>query len=390
MGLPICGARFKVSCEPFAAKRRKPGALGRLWPPGSNHSRPIEAGYVAVDLDGDGIADTLNRADRRGLLDRHASGIHTAVARSGRDGHVIWRAVLDPWDRVWESKCRDWYDALALEMPDGDLDGDGTADVFVRKVMWEARSSATRMPKALPVKVLSGAPGRCCGRPGSCRRGSSRNHISGASGHRRGSSSQGARLMFSCGTTQRRPRRCRRQPLRMPGKPSLARISGRDGRVLWEVNLTDQVKDYAYMGIPPLDFADLNGDGAIDGLVRLGSKQIDDETEDQLQAISLRDGKRLWSARLRQGRYRDQEGREGFDAAEVGVGDLDGDGRPEVAVVEFDRSYSPLKAQVARWTDAMGRCGGLGIRRAVHLRTAPSRSCSRTSRGRGRRVFAYA
>ncbi len=134
-------------------------ALGRFWPPGSNYSRPNDAGYAAVDLDGDGIADTLSRADRRGFLDRQASGTHTAVARSGRDGHVIWRAVLDPWDRAWESTCRDWYDALALETRDGDLDGDGTADVFVRKVMWEARSSATRMPKSFPVKVLSGRTG---------------------------------------------------------------------------------------------------------------------------------------------------------------------------------------------------------------------------------------
>ena len=135
-------------------------ALGRFWPPGSSYSRPGDSGPAAVDLDGDGIADTLSRADRRGFLDRQASGTHMAEARSGALGHVIWKAVLDPWDRPWESKCRDWYDLEALETPEGDLDGDGTVDVFVRKIMWEAhRSSATRMPKVLPVKVLSGRTG---------------------------------------------------------------------------------------------------------------------------------------------------------------------------------------------------------------------------------------
>ena len=335
-------------------------ALGRFWPPGSSYSRPSDAQYAAVDLDGDGIADTLSRADRRGFVDRQASGTHTAEARSGRDGHVIWKAVLDPWDRLWESKCRDWYDVEALETRDGDLDGDGTADVFVRKVMWETRSSATRGPKALPVKVVSGRTGAVLWSAGVLPAGfEPQLYFGGFWAQARAVEPGSAPDVFLRHYTTPAASIPAGAGVRTPSKPSLARISGRNGRVLWEVSFTDQVEDYDYMGIPPLDFSDLNGDGAIDGLVRMGSRHVVDRSEDQLQAVSLRDGARLWSARLRQGRFLDADGREGFDDAEVRVGDLDGDGRPEVVIVEYDSSYSPLRAQVraldgrdgkTRWT----------------------------------------
>jgi outer membrane protein assembly factor BamB len=335
-------------------------ALGQFRPPGSSDSRPDDAEQAAPDLDGDGIADTLSRADRRGFLDPQATGTHTAVARSGRDGHLLWRAVLDGWDRLWESKCRDWYDLEALETPDGDLDGDGTADIFVRKIMWEARSSATKMPKGLPVKVISGRTGALLWSAGALPPGfEPQLYHAGFWAQARAVEPGTAPDVFVRHYTLPATSVPAAAAVRMPGKPSLARISGRDGRVLWEVNLTDQAEDYAYMGIPPLEFADLNGDGALDGLVRLGSRHIDDQSEDQLQSIKLRDGTRLWSARLYQGWYRDAKGRQGYDDAEVRVGDLDGDKRPDVAVVEFDSSYLPPRAQVraldgrdgkTRWT----------------------------------------
>ena len=247
-----------------------------------------------------------------------------------------------------------------FETQDGDLDGDGTADVFVRKVMWEARSSATRMPKALPVKVLSGRTGAVIWSAGVLPSGfEPQVYHGGFWAQARVVEPGTAPDVFLRQYTTPAASVPVAAAVRMPGNPSLARISGRDGRVRWAVNLTDQVKDYAYMGIPPLEFADFDGDGALDGLVRLGSRHIEHSSEDQLQAISLRDGRRLWSARLHQGRFLDAEGREGFDDAELRVGDLDGDGRPEVAVVEFDSSYSPLKAEVraldgrdgkTRWT----------------------------------------
>ena len=130
-------------------------ALGRFSPPGSSYPRSNEVDSPAVDLDGDSVADTLGGLHDRGFIDREATGTHAVVARSGRDGHVIWKAVLDPWDRWSESKCRDWYD---LEAP-GDLDGDGTTDVIARRIIGEGRRSATRMPNAVPIQFLSGRTG---------------------------------------------------------------------------------------------------------------------------------------------------------------------------------------------------------------------------------------
>ena len=109
------------------------------------------------------------------------------------------------------------------------------------------------------------------------------------------------------------------------GKPSLARISGRDGRVLWDVDVDEQVSSGATTTEPPLGFNDLDGDGGLDVLFLLPFSATDGLLGNSLVAISLRDGRRLWTRALRLEQSR------GFVAC---TGDLDGDGLQEVVFLE--------------------------------------------------------
>ena len=326
-------------------------ALGRFSPAGSLYPRPNGVEFPGVDLDGDGVADTLGEPEVAGFLEGEAEGCHVAVARSGRDGHVIWTTVLDPWDHWTESKCRDWYELEALGSPDGDLDGDGTADVIARKLMWEPPSSGPEPLSAVPVQVLSGRTGARLWSAGPLPSGIQAQVYNGgfwvqAFAVERGS---GPDLIV-----RHHARPATAVPgvaaVPMPGRASLARISGRDGRVLWEIALAEQVQDYAYTAIPPLLFADLNGDGAQEGLVLLESDHVADESDYRLQAISLRDGARLWTRPMHFDRHHD---------AEYRARDIDGDGRPEVVVLEVYPVGDGLTAEVralagrdgtTRWT----------------------------------------
>ncbi len=133
--------------------------------------------------------------------------------------------------------------------------------------------------------------------------------------------------------------------LRLFSRCSLTRVSGRDGRVLWDVDVPAQQFGF---GEWPHFFGDLDGDGATDALL-----VMPDNFEHSAVAISLRDGKQLWSVKLASGSS--QLGR-------VRVGDLDGDGRHEVVVVGHtsDRPDAELGVRVldgrdgkVRWTWAL-------------------------------------
>ena len=140
----------------------------------------------AADLDGDGIGDTLitgPRAPSSNALDAIAShglglyhdqgfadvsarangppGSRTAVARSGRDGHLIWKTELDP-RRIWfERDHGEFYSLTAQALPAGDLDGDGTPDVSHRAEVHPGQQSAMQIKQTatLPLEVLSGRTG---------------------------------------------------------------------------------------------------------------------------------------------------------------------------------------------------------------------------------------
>ncbi len=326
-------------------------ALGRFSPAGSLYLWPNGVEYPAVDLDEDGVADTLSEPEIAGFLEREAERCHVAVARSGRDGHVIWKTALDPWDHWSDSKCRDWYELEALGSEAGDLDGDGTADVIARRLIWEAPSRGSEPLSAVPLQLLSGRTGARLWAAGPLPSGIQAQVYNGGFWAQACAVERGSRPDL---IVRHHARPAKAVPgltaVRMPGRASLARISGRDGRVRWEIALAEQVQDYAYTGIPPLHFGDLNGDGALDGLVLLESVHVADESDYRLQAISLRDGARLWTRPMHCDRYYD---------AEYGAADIDGDGRPDVAILEVYPIGDQFAAEVrvlggrdgaTRWT----------------------------------------
>ena len=126
-------------------------------------------------------------------------------------------------------------------LPAGDLDGDGTADVVVSAIRVDAGQS--RRAASLPIQLLSGAPGSGSGRPGLCLWASSarlssprldrgRGHRAQSNAGRRGETGQSVRQTWA----RHRIRRV------STSRIACARYIGADGRVLWDIALTDQAE----------------------------------------------------------------------------------------------------------------------------------------------------
>ncbi len=134
-------------------------ALGRFDPAGSFDARVDLTWHGGVDFNGDGVADTLIGGLGMPGDRTHATiGSRTALARSGRDGRLIWKAEIDARNN-WKDPSGDaTYELIAFPVPAGDLDGDGVADVIVKK--GPGTSRLARGPGArLPVELLSGRTG---------------------------------------------------------------------------------------------------------------------------------------------------------------------------------------------------------------------------------------
>ncbi len=136
-------------------------------------------------------------------------------------------------------------------------------------------------------------------------------------------------------------------------RPKMARISGRNGRLVWEAPLVDDATVSLQNGAPIL-FDEVNGDGVLDALFVKTQTSSSDSTECVLRVISLRDGKQIWSQPV--GLIGEHQGFGDFCA-----GDLDGDALPEVVVLEArgDRGQGNEAVQVraldgrdgkTRWT----------------------------------------
>jgi tRNA A-37 threonylcarbamoyl transferase component Bud32 len=306
------------------------------------------------DLDHDGVPDVLSMHSREAEDPRRSRMIgQTAVARSGADGRVLWRRTLEP------SQERSF---TTLPLPDGDLDGDGSPELAITDTQPEVWG--TGPPRTLPLQVLSGRSGRAYWSAGGlplgveapganhesryirsvdfrrCDPGGASDFLVVHSWHWQSSHNA------STGPPSVHAKYVRRVVQRGPGngvikhdQTRLARVSGRDGRVKWDMPLVElQDLNRTDLSAPgpelpletPYEYGDLDGDAKLDIVLRVGlqaSKKnpFDEEIESELQAISLLDGKPLWSRPIR------SKSRVG---STFRVGDLDGDGRAEVVLID--------------------------------------------------------
>ena len=135
-------------------------ALGRFTPAGVFDRGSGITGNSEVDFDRDGVADTLvSDLAAPGTHAQRTTGSRTAVARSGRDGHVIWKTAIDQRGSWFEPRSGSQYELSAFPAPEGDLNGDGIADVIVRKKSELSSFVASDPEVTTVIEVLSGRGG---------------------------------------------------------------------------------------------------------------------------------------------------------------------------------------------------------------------------------------
>ena len=250
------------------------------------------------------------------------------MARSGRDGRVIWRATLD---ESWAGLGGDPGGTTLLAahpLPAGDLDGDGTPDVIVQKSSFGAQPGGFEFKHAatLPLGVLSGRSGRRLWSAGPL-----------PLGFRAFGDSQvnwastmiiepaAAPDLVVCHSSPFAPKAPPSPGPGSPTRPHLARVSGRTGRLLWDVALTEEAAPQVQWSSLKPSFGDVDGDGALDVVSIVPTPSGPQGFGCEVRAVSLRDGRLLWVYRL--------DSPPGpVDQPELVVADLDGDRRAEVVV----------------------------------------------------------
>ncbi len=313
----------------------------------------------AGDLDGDGVPDVLPRFGPM------------AVARSGSSGKVLWRRAFDPSSA---------HEFTTFPPPGGDLDGDGAPEVVVtsgpRFLTWNDGPSTS----TLPVEVLSGRSGRPVWSAGALPRGPE------ASASKNTNRTVAGLDLEVCDTDGKPDLLVLHQlsweSVSWHWQVRLARLSGRDGRVKWDVPVVEREARpdlrefgvgsatplYSGVDLPVLSlrrYGDLDGDGELDVVlcVVLNSTMRErleqnpwrpfGDVRPELRSISLRDGKTRWSHPIRS---------RSADASLFRVGDLDGDGRAEIVLLDepAEKDRAALELSVLDGRDGSTRWTWLG------------------------------
>ena len=286
--------------------------------------RALDGLHAAGDFDGDGISDLLSDDfEAPPIWPLRQVDRQTALARSGRDGRLLWQTQLDTWEkRVHRPGQTRAYRFLALALPGGDLDGDGVADFVVSK---RVAPPPGKTDDTLPLEALSGRTGKWLWSTA----------ISPTVGARslagRDIEEIDARACNPGGSPDvflmyhSVPPSAGEGPRPVDRQSRLARISGRDGHVVWDVLLAD----YPGGANRPVGFiheiADLDGSGDREIVVLLRAKANFGTSSPELRVLSLTDGQTRWV--------------HAFDPNAVAspafaVGDVDGNGRLDVVVSE--------------------------------------------------------
>ncbi len=366
-------------------------ALGTYYAAASSYGNVEILGNSSVDLDGDGIADTLIGDLRApGASARRTTGSHTALARSGRDGHVIWKAVIDPQDRWFEPSRGEYYSLRAFPLPEGDFNGDGTPDVIVDKDAASLPRRVSQRAATLPLQLLSGRTGGLLWNAGPLPLGFEAHGYTAVRAIEARAVEPGgeADLFVRHGNPFAKASAMMVGP-RAPRRTSLARISGRDGHILWDVPLAELPDREFAAYVPPAQFDDLDGDRGLDAVLAVAPPAGVSEPEFQLLAVSLREGKKLWSRSIPYGTSL---------ASGIHLGDLDGDQRSEVVVMEAVSSGQGLELAVRafdgrdgkpRWTWNGGKEFSYNLTRDIVLANLDGNGipsvCASFKEGRGMR-----
>jgi tRNA A-37 threonylcarbamoyl transferase component Bud32 len=308
----------------------------------------------AGDLDGDSLADVLTVELRTSdTFEKVKTDDRTAVARSGRDGRVLWTRRLDDtesplnWE-AWLGPQRERRCNLStLPLPAGDFDGDGAPEVVVVRKEGGPRGDA-RGAAILPIQVLSGRSGRRLWSAGPLPVvGPQVLAYSDVEGiDVRTDDTTGIADLLVAHTNREARLSSGASGPRVP-QTYLTRLSGRDGRVVWNVLLAEHKGGIMRrMGFEH-GYGDLDGDGRAEVVLRSYATSPSGPASFEVRAVSFRDGKILWAHPIRD------------DQARFAVGDLDGDGRFEVIVKDQPPAGSQSTIEVTafdgrdgvrRWT----------------------------------------
>ena len=198
------------------------------------------------------------------------------------------------------------YNLTSYPLPDGDLDGDSTPDVIVQEWSHGPPAQALKRPATLPVMVLSGRTGRplWIGGPLPLEfEAHGYSQVSWVEPRVVEPNAPPDLLVrhdspFLAASSTVPPGGAR-------SKDHLARISGRSGRVVWDIPLADPVPGDESRLIPPSTLLDVDGDGLAELVVPADGPAGQHGTE--LKVISPRDGRLLWSQPLdfQPGTFRD-------------------------------------------------------------------------------------
>ena len=266
---------------------------------GWNNGRP------AVDFDGDGTGDALAAGPSWSgdSGPQRFSSSRTASARSGCDGRLLWKTILDPPRFPLDRDPARSYIGTTFPLPAGDLDGDGTPDVIVQKHKREDEPALNRGPVSVAIQALSGRNGRQLWSAGQLPLPFESHGESSVTWFRPLAVELNAPpdLLVRHRCTAVKTTSAPGPPApSTPAQNRLARISGRTGRVLWDIAEEDQLSTQepgSPRPIPPR-VADVDGDGSMDAVLLVHRGPVGGPAVFDIKVISLRDGARHWSQTL--------------------------------------------------------------------------------------------